>query len=139
MDDGLKEKMLRYFNKKDKFCDSNGIVLTDISEGYAKAEMTIGERHYNSIDTVHGGALFALADFAFAAASNSHGTVAVGIHTDMSFVKALSEGTVYAEARERTINPKIANYDIELTDGSGDTVAVFHGMVYRKQDPLKLD
>lgn len=139
MEQGMKDKLFRYFNKKDIFCSRNGIELVDIGEGYAKVKMTVTDAHYNSINTVHGGALFALADLAFAAASNSHGTVAVGIHTDMSFVKAASSGVLFAEARELSINPKIATYSVTITDESGENVALFNGMVYRKRDSLQLE
>jgi acyl-CoA thioesterase len=139
MDQQMKDKLFRYFNKKDIFCSRNGIELVDIADGYARVKMTISEGHYNSISTVHGGAIFALADLAFAAASNSHGTVAVGIHTDMSFVKAATGGVLFAEAKEMSINPKIATYSVTVTDEAGDNVALFHGMVYRKRDILQLE
>jgi acyl-CoA thioesterase len=47
--------------------------------GRAQAKMTLQPHHCNALGTVHGGAIFTLADFAFAAASNSHGTVAVAL------------------------------------------------------------
>jgi acyl-CoA thioesterase len=112
--------------------------LTEISAGYAKAEMKIEKRHLNVLGTVHGGTIFTLADMTFAAASNSHGTVAVAINADISFVKAISEGYLYAEATETSINPKIATYTVAVTNENGDTIAIFTGMAYRKRDPLRI-
>jgi acyl-CoA thioesterase len=93
----------------------------------------------NGARTVHGGAIFTLADFAFAVASNSHGTLAMGINTSVSFVKAATQGTLYAEAKEQSKNPKLASYSVQISDDAGDTVAIFQGMVYRKKASLVPD
>ncbi|WP_406657460.1 PaaI family thioesterase [Methanolobus sp. ZRKC2] len=131
------DKILKYF-QQENFGKSSGMSLIEVSKGYAKAEMKIEKRHLNVLGTVHGGAIFTLADMAFAAASNSHGTVAVAINCDISFVKAVGEGCLYAEAKETSINPKIATYDVIIKDDKGDTIAIFNGMAYRKKDSLKL-
>ncbi len=98
--------------------------------------MKIEPFHFNGAKTVHGGAIFTLADFAFAVASNSHGTLAMGINTSVSFVKAALAGTLYAEAKEQSRNPKLASYPVMITDDAGDTVAIFQGMVYRKKESI---
>jgi acyl-CoA thioesterase len=41
--------------------------------------------------------------------------------------------TGIAEARETLINPKIATYNVNITDDEGDVVAIFQGMGYRKK------
>jgi acyl-CoA thioesterase len=124
------------FFKRDRFAAHSGIELVEIAEGRAKARMAIQDCHRNGVDIVHGGAIFTLADLAFAAASNSYGTVAVAINASIWFVKAAREGTLYAEAREVSRNPKLAVYAIEVTDDAGELVAKFEGMVYRKKDPI---
>ena len=124
------------FFKNDRFAQHSGIQLLEIAPGYAKASMEITDRHLNGVDVVHGGAIFTLADLAFAAASNSHGTVAVAINASIWFVKAARQGTLYAEAREVSRNPKLATYSIAITEESGDTIATFEGMVYRKKDQI---
>ncbi|MBN2111161.1 MAG: PaaI family thioesterase [Methanosarcinaceae archaeon] len=131
------DRMQKYFQQAN-FADISGMWLTEVSNGYAKGEMKVEKRHLNVLGTVHGGALFTFADMVFAAASNSHGTVAVAIKCDISYVKAVSEGYLYAEAKETSINPRIGTYDVCIRDDKGDTIAIFNGMVYRKKDPLKL-
>jgi len=128
---------IKEFFKRDKFAEHCGMRLVEVSAGRAKAEMNVRPEHLNAVGTVQGGAIFTLADLAFAAASNSHGTVAVAINASISFLKAVSEGTLTAEAEEVSLNPKIASYKIDVKDDAGDTVAVFQGMVYRKK--LKLE
>ncbi len=124
------------FFKNDRFAQHSGIELLEIEPGRAKARMSITDAHLNGVNVVHGGAIFTLADLAFAAASNSHGTVAVAINASIWFVKAGTRGTLIAEAKETSRNPKLATYSITVTDDTGDTVARFEGMVYRKKDPI---
>jgi acyl-CoA thioesterase len=124
------------FFKNDRFAQHSGIELLEIGAGRAKAKMAITDSHLNGVNLVHGGAIFTLADLVFAAASNSHGTVAVAINASIWFVKAAREGTLYAEATETSRNPKLATYSIKVTDDAGETVALFEGMVYRKKDQI---
>jgi acyl-CoA thioesterase len=126
------EELMQYMNENDKFVKHNGIELTEVSPGYAKAKMEIKDFHFNSVGTVQGGAIFTLADLAFAAASNSHGRVAMGINVSVSYIKSPTTGTLYAEAREVSLGYKLGNYTVNITDGEGELVAVFQGAVYRK-------
>ena len=66
------ENVKRFF-KNDKFAERANIELLSVSPGQARAKMTLHPHHLNGYGTVQGGAIFTLADFAFAAASNSHG------------------------------------------------------------------
>jgi len=130
------QELKKFFSTEDKFARHAGIELVDVGSGWAKASMKIEPFHFNGAGTVHGGAIFTLADFAFAVASNSHGTLAMGINTSVNFVKAALEGTLYAEAKEQSLNPKLASYSVMITDDAGDAVAIFQGMVYRKKESI---
>jgi acyl-CoA thioesterase len=120
------------FFLSDAFARETGIELLDVSPGRARVKMEITERHKNSHGTVHGGAIFTLADTAFAAASNSHGIPAAAINATISYMKAARSGILYAEAAEFSKNPKLAVYDVRVTDENGENIALFQGMVYRK-------
>lgn len=89
----------------------------------------------NGIGVTHGGAIFSLADIAFAAASNAHGPVAVALNVNIHFLKATTEGTTLtATAREENLTRKTGLYRLEVKDDSGQLVALAEGMVYRKND-----
>ena len=120
------------FFQKDTFAQRTGIELLEVTPGCAKVRMKIGPVHANSHGTVHGGAIFTLADAAFALASNSHGVPAAAIAASISYMKAARSGTLYAEAVEYARNPKLATYTVDVTDDSGDKIAIFQGMVYRR-------
>jgi acyl-CoA thioesterase len=126
----------QYFRDNDQFARHCDIVLEEAADGNSKARMEVGKHHLNGVGTVHGGALFTLADFAFAAACNSHGTVAVAINCSISYVKAVSTGTLTADARETSLGGRIATYAIDVTDEKGDLLAIFQGMAYRKKETV---
>ena len=127
---------LKEFFKGDQFAARCGIELLDAANGRARAKMTLHPHHWNGLKTVQGGAIFTLADFAFAAAANSYGTVAVAVNVSITFMKAATTGTLWAEAREISKNFKLGSYAVEVKDDQGDLVASFQGLAYRKQDKL---
>jgi acyl-CoA thioesterase len=120
------------FFTNDAWAQEAGIELMEVSAGRAKVRMRIAGWHKNSHGTVHGGAIFTLADTAFALASNSHGIPAAAINAHISYVKAATAGTLYAEAEEFSLNPKIGTYTVTVTDDTGEKIAIFQGMVFRK-------
>ena len=124
--------VMERFIDQDRYAQYLGVEICEWSEGYAKAKLELDRNHLNSVNTVHGGVLFSLADSAFSVASNSHGTVAVAIQVCISYFKAVSGGTLYAEAREVSRNPKLATYLIEVSDDTGSLLGIFQGTVYRK-------
>ncbi|OGJ88567.1 MAG: phenylacetic acid degradation protein [Candidatus Raymondbacteria bacterium RifOxyA12_full_50_37] len=127
------EKILAYF-KNDAFAAHNNIRLVEVAPGTATATMEITANHLNSLGTVQGGAIFTLADLAFAAASNAHGTVAVALNVSINFLKAVGVGTLYANATENSINPKVATYTVRVTNEKDELIATFEGLAYRKKD-----
>ncbi len=124
------------FFKNDRFAERANIELLSLSPGYARAKMTLHPHHLNGYGTVQGGAIFTLADYAFAAASNSHGTVAVAINVNITFIKAGQMGTLWAEAREISRNFKLGSYTVEVKDDAGEMVALFQGLAYRKSEKI---
>jgi acyl-CoA thioesterase len=128
--------ILRKFVEKDHFAKHLGIEMLEYGGGKATARMEIKPHHLNSAGMLHGGAIFALADAAFSAASNSHGTLAVAINVSISYFKAVNSGTLTASAEEASFNPRLATYLIPVTDDNGNKIALFQGTVYRKKESI---
>jgi acyl-CoA thioesterase len=124
---------------RDAFAKSAGIILIEASPGYAVAQMEVTGKHLNSVGTLHGGAMFTLADFTFAVASNAHGKLALAIHTEISFFKAVRTGTLKAVAREISLHEKLGTYLVEIIDDEGVLIAHFKGTAYRKNEILHFD
>ena len=127
---------VKHIMQKDQFAGHCGIELLSVTPGRASARMTLHPHHLNGLGTVQGGAIFTLADFTFAAAANSHGTVSVAVNASITFMKAGGTGTLWAEARELDKNFKIGTYSVEIKDDKGDLVAHFQGLAYRKKDKI---
>ena len=132
------ERVKCFFEENDHFAKHTGIELLEVEPGYAKVKMEIKKFHLNGVKTVHGGAIFTLADFAFAVAGNSQGVLAVGIHATMSFLNPVSTGILFAEAKTVSLNSRIGTYAATVTDNEGNLVATFEGTAYRKKNTPKL-
>lgn len=124
------------FWEKDRFATASGIRVVEVRQGYARTEMTVEPRHLNAVGILQGGALFTLADLAFAAASNSHGVVAVACQADMTWFKAVESGKLTATAEEISRTRKLSTCVIRITDEHDELVGLFKGVAYIKGTPL---
>ncbi|GAB6125156.1 PaaI family thioesterase [Humidesulfovibrio idahonensis] len=131
-------RLKRFFNSRDRLCIHLGIQITEIGHGWATSAMTIAEQHLNGADVVQGGAIFTLADLAFGAAANSHGSLALGVNATIAYTKAAKSGVLTAHARETAKSGPLATYIVEIKDDSGETIATFQGTAYRKRERLDL-
>ncbi|MCR4441520.1 MAG: PaaI family thioesterase [Peptococcaceae bacterium] len=129
-------KIAKFF-ERDRFAAFAGIRLVEVEPGRAVAEMEISDNHLNAVDVVQGGAIFTLADFAFAAASNSHGQVALAINANISYFHPARGQKLTAEAKEVSASNKLASYNVDVFDDDKKLVARFSGMVYRKKDRIE--
>lgn len=134
-----KDQKLRSFFSKDRFAAHAGIEVVKVSDGYCLCRMKVEDKHLNAVNVVQGGAIFTLADYAFAIASNSRGQIALAVHADISFIAGRSSGILYAEACETADPRRLGFYEVKVTDQDDETVARFTGMVYRKNQVLNLD
>jgi acyl-CoA thioesterase len=132
-----KSKIIAFF-KNDRFAALAGIEICDVSPGYCLAKMKIEDKHLNTVNVVQGGAIFTLADFTFAVASNSHGQLSLAINVNITFLKGKSSGTLYATAREITEPTRIGVYEVDVSDEEGQLISRFNGMVYRKNQKIDI-
>jgi acyl-CoA thioesterase len=120
------------FFKNDRFAALTGIEIIEAKKGYCKAQLRIAEKHLNAANVVQGGAIFTLADTAFAVASNSHGQLALAINVNITYLKGVSGGTLFAIATEFDNPKKLGAYDVIVTNEKDEIIARFNGLVYRK-------
>ena len=90
------------FLQGDKFALLAGVELLETGNGYAKARMEIKPEHLNGGGVCQGGAIFTLADLAFAAATNSHARLHFLLHPALTSSKPKAKGSFIAEAREHS-------------------------------------
>jgi len=126
---------LKEFFQNDRFAALAEAQLLEIKSGYARARMVVKEQHLNGGGVCQGGALFTLADLAFAAAVNSHLTLTFSTTSNITFIRSVMLGEeVIAEAREVVNHPRLPFAEVRLTDGQGRLVALFTSSGYRKSD-----
>ena len=121
-----------FLNEGDRFAATNGMQLTEIREGFARAEMKVEARHLNAAGVCQGGAYFTLADLAFAAVTNSCGIVTLGIPNSITFLQSAHEGdTLVAEAYETFNHHRLPFCEMRITNQNGDLLCVVTGSAYR--------
>lgn len=129
------ERILEFF-KKDRFAVENGMEITEVRPGAATARMKITGRHLNGYGTVQGGAMFTLADYAFAAAANAFGRLTVSSGGAISFFCPPRGGELVAKAALVSAGHRLCTYCVDLFDGEGTLVGRYTGSGYIKDEPL---
>jgi uncharacterized protein (TIGR00369 family) len=107
-----------------------GFRLAEVSEGYARFEMTPEFRHYNPIGVVHGGLAATLLDSCMGCAVQTHlpaGTGYTTLEIKINFVRALTDqtGPIRAEARTLHVGRRAGTAEGKLIDAKGTLFA--HG------------
>ena len=127
-------------NTNDRFAHSIGAELVEIREGYARAVLTVEERHLNAGGVCQGGVMYTLADLAFAAVTNSHGILSLGISNTITFIHSAQLGdTVTAECTETVNHHKLPYCDIRITNQDGEILASMTGLAYRLKKDFPYD
>ena len=76
-------------------------------------------------------------DAAFELTVNSHGTVAVALSVNVSYINAADPGEVLlAEGKEVNRSSRISTCEIRVTGEGGKLIAICQTLAYRKKDPL---
>lgn len=136
-EDSLKKNMMNEdmikFVGKDRFAAYVGMKIIKVDYGYAVTQMEIKDHHLNGVNIVQGGVIFTLADYAFAAASNSRGFATLGINANISYFKSPQGKVLTAEAKEISSSNKLCSYNVDVFDENNDLIARFNGTGYIKK------
>lgn len=127
-----------YFKQveKEPFAKKLGLKLIDLEEGYSKVEMRFTPDLENLFRMAHGGALFSLIDEAFETASNSHGSLAVALNMNITYLSPPSPGSqLVAEAKEIHQTSKTSLYEIRVIDEKNRLIASCQALAYKKEIP----
>ena len=130
---------IQEFFKGDAFAIAAGVELLEAGNGFARACMEIKPMHLNGGGVCQGGAIFTLADFAFAVATNSHAQLTFSINSEIHIFKSEKNGLLYAEAHEVFNGSRLANCEVKITNEQGELIATFNGTGYRKDMQLPFE
>ncbi len=118
------KQVMDFINEHDTFAKSNNMQLTGLTPGHARAELLIDGDSMNAIGTVQGGAIFTLADLAFAGAANSfEGLRATSMSSSISFLRPGSGSKLYAVAEVVNKGKRSCLVEIEISSEDGKKVA----------------
>ncbi len=125
----------QFMSERDELARHLGIQLLEVGPGFSRTQLRLGPHLVNGHGMPHGAAIFALADFAFAAACNSSGQTAVALSMDIHFLTAArADAILTAEAVEVRRGGRTALCRMTVSDDQGNLIAELHGMAYRKHD-----
>jgi acyl-CoA thioesterase len=118
--------------QSDAYVNGLGAKLVDWDGGRAVFRFAPEPRHRNFVGSVHGGAVFSLADSALAVASNSWGRICVALTVEVQFLSAPIGDVLVATAVERSRTRRTAAYAIDVSsEDEGALRASFQAMVFR--------
>lgn len=136
MNSDLKAAITHQVNRE-PFARKLGLELVDLDTGHSVVEMTFSPDLENIFGMAHGGAIFGLIDEAFETAANSHGTIAVALNMNITYISPPPPGSrLRAEAKEVNTTFRTGVYDIQVTDENQTLIASCQALVYRKNKPL---
>ncbi|NPA49317.1 MAG: hydroxyphenylacetyl-CoA thioesterase PaaI [Thermodesulfobacteria bacterium] len=126
-----------FMSRHDQLAVSFGMEILEVRPGFARVKMKVTSSMLNAVKLCHGGAIFSLADFAFAVASNSYGQVAVALSAHINYPAPAKEGDeLLATAREISRTRRTGLYQVEVRRQDETLVALFTGNVFLRQDTL---
>ena len=119
------------------FSQGLGMRIADAGPDFAVIEMELTALHMNGHAICHGGAIFAMADTAFAHACNSDNVVTVAQQCQVNFLKSARLGdTLRATAALRGLSGRTGLYDVAITDQHEVLIAEFRGMSRKLSGPV---
>lgn len=121
----------REFFKGDRFATENGMVIEELDSEHAVTSVVLSDRHKNALGGVMGGAIFTLADFAFAALTNDKERATVAQQVSINYLSAPKGAKLIATARYKKDGRNSCVVNIDVTDDMGREVAQFVGTGFK--------
>ena len=122
---------VREFFSGDKFATGAGSEITEFEYGRASVRMPITPNHSNGMGNVMGGAIFTLADFALAVASNIDNEPSVAVNNSIQFCSSCKGDVLIAEAYEDKSGHNLGFYTVDVYDNTHRYIAKMTATCYR--------
>ena len=126
----LKELQEQY--KNDKFAANAGCKIVCADSEKIICEMPITDELLNALGGVMGGAIFTLADLAFAVASNLNGVPSVAIESNIRFYSATKGTKLIATCKTDKDGKRLGHYTVEIKDDLGESIAGYTAIAFHK-------
>jgi acyl-CoA thioesterase len=129
---------IRAFFIRDRYATNAGVVIDSVTEDEVQCSMPITPEHLNAGGGVQGGAIFTLADLAFAVHSNlpllcgAKVGITVGQSNSISYLIAAKGKKLIARSRCLSRGKNICVFRVEVVDDLGNFVADMRGNGFTK-------
>ena len=124
------EEAREYFSN-DRFATENGMAIDELDAEHSVCSMTLSARHRNAYGGVMGGAIFTLADFAFATLTNDRERITVAQQVSVNYLSAPKGERLTAKARWRKDGRTSCVVVVDVSDDAGRDVAQFVGTGFK--------
>ena len=121
----------RAFFAGDRFATESGMTLEELDESHAVTSVEFGARHRTAFGGVMGGAIFTLADLAFAALTNDRERAVVAQQVSVNYLAAPKGGRLVATARYKKDGRSSCVVNVDIVDDSGREIAQFVGTGFK--------
>lgn len=118
------EEIREHFQKDIFATETTGVEIVEAKPGRALCKLTLRPEHMNANGVPMGGAIFTLADFACAVASNAFSEgMTVTQQASINFLTVAKGSTLFADAICLKAGKKTGLYEVNITDDAGTFVS----------------
>lgn len=133
----LAKACARAMYQNDRSSKRMGIVIADVTPGYAEISMEVRDDMLDADSSCHEGVVFTLADTAFAYACNTYDEVTVAASCTIEYLSRASAGEdLLAVAQEQWRRGRNGVCDVRVSGRSGRPIAIFRGKSFSLGTPL---
>ena len=124
------EEAAKYF-EGDRYAMITGVRLEELTDEYSSASLTLTDIHRNANGGIMGGAIFTLADFAFAVLSNHIHMPTVAQQVNINYLGAPKGDKLFARAFCKKDGSRTIVINVDVTDDTGRAIAQFIGSGFK--------
>ncbi|HAF26744.1 MAG TPA: phenylacetic acid degradation protein [Lachnospiraceae bacterium] len=117
--------------KNDRFASLAGASIDEMTDNTAVCSMTLSDVHKNAYGGVMGGAIFTLADLAFAVVANQIHSLSVASQVSINYLSAPKGSKLIAKAKSIKEGRTTTVITVEVYDDNDRYIALFTGTAFK--------
>ncbi|MCR4788135.1 MAG: PaaI family thioesterase [Lachnospiraceae bacterium] len=117
--------------ENDRFATNAGAQIDKMTEDTAECSMMLTDEHKNAYGGVMGGAIFTLADLAFAVVANQIHSLSVASQVSINYLSAPKGEKLIARAKSIKEGRSTTVITVDVYDDTDRHVAVFTGTAFK--------
>lgn len=117
--------------KNDRFASLAGASIDEMTDNTAVCSMTLSDVHKNAYGGVMGGAIFTLADLAFAVVANQIHSLSVASQVSINYLSAPKGSKLIAKAKSIKEGRTTTVINVEVYDDNDRYIALFTGTAFK--------